>query len=76
MSEMQGSSDKKVDISEEELMAELEAGRELVRKGKHSQASEKLSAVLQKYVEKYGDMAVECADAWLRKDLLPPVRCV
>jgi hypothetical protein len=71
-SEMQSSSDKK-DFTEEELMAELEAGRELVRKGKHSEASEKLSAVLQKYVEKYGDMAVECADAWLRKDFLPQV---
>ncbi len=69
---MQSSSDKK-DFTEEELMAELEAGRELVRKGKHSEASEKLSAVLQKYVEKYGDMAVECADAWLRKDFLPQV---
>ncbi len=57
----------KVEITEEQLKLELEQGRELVRNGKYSEASEKLSTVLQKYVEKYGDMSVECADAWLRE---------
>lgn len=52
----------------EVLKAEIERGREAVRAGKFSDACDILSATLERYCLKYGELSKECAEAYLSEN--------
>eukprot|EP00282_Hemiselmis_andersenii_P018031 CAMPEP_0114127632 /NCGR_PEP_ID=MMETSP0043_2-20121206/10489_1 /TAXON_ID=464988 /ORGANISM="Hemiselmis andersenii, Strain CCMP644" /LENGTH=121 /DNA_ID=CAMNT_0001220741 /DNA_START=36 /DNA_END=398 /DNA_ORIENTATION=- len=53
-------------VTKEELAAELLKGRDLISKGAYDEAAEALSTTCEKYVSKYGEMACETAESYLR----------
>eukprot|EP00283_Hemiselmis_rufescens_P010826 CAMPEP_0173436300 /NCGR_PEP_ID=MMETSP1357-20121228/15868_1 /TAXON_ID=77926 /ORGANISM="Hemiselmis rufescens, Strain PCC563" /LENGTH=98 /DNA_ID=CAMNT_0014401365 /DNA_START=81 /DNA_END=373 /DNA_ORIENTATION=- len=53
-------------VTKEELEAELLKGRELIRTRAFVEAAEALSATCEKYCTKYGEMASETAESYLR----------
>ena len=59
------------DMTPEALEAEVTRGRSMVMAGKFSEASDILSDILGKYCEKYGELASECAEAYLSEQAKP-----